>query len=114
MIIDAFAAGDVEALRGLLAPEPLANFTRAIEARASGGAQDGRHAGVDRQGRDRRRRRARTATALVAVKFAAKMNSATTDAAGAVVDGSPTEVADHVEVWTFTRAARPRAIRTGC
>src|SRR5947209_9000092 len=37
MITKAFAAGDIEALRGLLAPEPLANFSRAIEARRSAG-----------------------------------------------------------------------------
>ena len=46
--------------------------------------------------------------ARVAVKFRAKMTSATMDAAGAVVEGSPSEIAEHVEVWTF---ARPFAAR---
>ena len=32
----------------------------------------------------------------------------TTDASGAVVEGSPTEVADHVELWTFARAFASR------
>ncbi len=107
MIINAFAAGDGEALGRLLAPEPLANFMRAIEARKAAGQRmvvtlvsiDGAEiveAGVQ------------NATAQVAVKFTAKMNSVTTDASGRVVDGSATEVANHVDVWTF---ARPFAAR---
>lgn len=102
MIINAFAAGNVEALRGLLAPEPLANFTRAIAARNAAGQTmvvtlvsldqvEIIEAGV------------RDATALVSVRFAAKMNSATSDRSGAVVEGSATRVADHVDVWTFSR-----------
>jgi predicted lipid-binding transport protein (Tim44 family) len=107
MIINAFAAGDGEALGRLLAPEPLANFMRAIEARKAAGQRmivtlvsiDGAEivdAGVQ------------NATAQVAVKFKAKMNSVTTDPSGKVVEGSATEVADHVDVWTF---ARPLAAR---
>jgi predicted lipid-binding transport protein (Tim44 family) len=46
--------------------------------------------------------------AQVAVKFAAKMNSATTDTGGRVVEGSATDVANHVDVWTFARALASR------
>ena len=42
-------------------------------------------------------------TATVAVKFAAKLASATLDRSGAVIDGSTTAVVDHLDVWTFTR-----------
>ena len=41
--------------------------------------------------------------ATVAVKFAAKLASATLDRSGAVIDGSTTAVVDHLDVWTFTR-----------
>lgn len=107
MIINAFAAGDGEALGRLLAPEPLANFLRAIEARKAAGQRmvvtlvsiDSAEivdAGVQ------------NATAQVAVKFKAKMNSVTTDPSGRVVEGSATEVAEHVDVWTFARAFAAR------
>ena len=42
------------------------------------------------------------------MRFAAKLASVTHDSAGAVVDGSPETVADHVDVWTFTRDVRSR------
>ena len=102
MIIGAFAAGNLDALRALLAPEPFANFSRIIEARrAAGQTMAVTMVGVDEakfveagvQG----------GVAFVAVKFAAKMISATSDAAGKVVEGSATDVADHNEIWTFTR-----------
>ena len=107
MIINAFAAGDGEALGRLLAPEPLANFMRAIEARKAAGQRmvvtlvsiDSAEivdAGVQ------------NGVAQVAMKFAAKMNSVTTDPTDRVVEGSATDVVDHVDVWTF---ARPLAAR---
>ena len=107
MIIMAFAAGDLTALRRLLAPEAFANFARAIEARNAAGHKmtttlvsiDNAQiveAGVE------------AGAAVVAVKFAAKLNSVTTDTAGAIVDGSASEVEDHKEVWTFTRALAAR------
>ncbi len=112
MIIGAFAAGNTDALSGLLAPEPLANFSRAIEARRAAGQtmtttlvsiDDARivEAGVQ------------SGSAFVSVRFAAKMTSVTMDAQGRVVEGSANEVDDHVEVWTFARpVAQPRS-RTG-
>lgn len=107
MITKAFADGDIEALRGLLAPEPFANFSRAIETRrAAGQKMLVTLVSIDRV--EIVDAAAPNGVAQVAVKFAAKMSSATTDAAGAVVDGSITAVAEHVEVWTF---ARPFASR---
>jgi predicted lipid-binding transport protein (Tim44 family) len=107
MIINAFAAGDVEALRGLLAPEPLANFTREIAARQAAG----RRMVVTLVSLDAAEivaAGARNGLAQITVRFASKMNSATTDAKGAVVEGSATEVADHIDVWTFERPLASR------
>jgi predicted lipid-binding transport protein (Tim44 family) len=107
MIINAFAAGNADALRALLAPEPLANFTRAIEARRAAGQtmtttmvsiDDARIVEAGVQG----------GNALIAVKFAAKMTSATLDSQGRVVEGSPNEIADNVEIWTFSRPLASR------
>ncbi len=107
MITAAFAAGDVATLRRLLAPEPLANFTRAIEARETAGHKMVATL-VSLDSVEIVDASAQNGVASIAVKFAAKINSVTTDRAGAVVDGSPTEVADHVEVWTFTRPLASR------
>jgi predicted lipid-binding transport protein (Tim44 family) len=107
MIINAFAAGDAESLRRLLAPEPLSNFLSAIEARKTAGQRmivtlvsldkaEIVEAGV------------RDGLAQVAVRFAAKMNSVTTDPSGAVVQGSATEIADHIDLWTFARPLSSR------
>ena len=42
------------------------------------------------------------------MRFAAKLVSATHDKAGAVVEGSPNDVVDHLDVWTFTRDVASR------
>jgi predicted lipid-binding transport protein (Tim44 family) len=107
MIIVAFAAGDLAALRRLLAPEALANFARAIEARnAAGHKMTTTLVSIDRA--EIVEAGVQAGAAVVAVKFAAKLNSVTTDLAGAVVEGSASEVADHIEIWTFTRPLAAR------
>jgi predicted lipid-binding transport protein (Tim44 family) len=44
----------------------------------------------------------------VVVRFLSKLITATRDASGAVVDGSPDVVADVTDVWTFARALGSR------
>lgn len=102
MIVGAFASGDLTTLRRLLAPEVLANFTRAIESRNAAG-QTMTTTLVSIDSADIVDARVTGATASLAVKFAAKLASATLDSAGAVVEGSTTTVADHLDIWTFTR-----------
>jgi predicted lipid-binding transport protein (Tim44 family) len=107
MVITAFAAGDVASLQRLVAPEALANFTGAIDARnAARQKMTTTLVSLDRS--EITEATVQNDTALVTVKFAAKLNSVTTDASGAVVEGSPTEVADHIELWTFARAFASR------
>src|SRR5271166_5528 len=107
MVIHAFAAGDSATLRSLMAPEAFANFDAAIRARAGAGhtmtttvvsIDDATIAGAQRDGPN----------AQISVCFASKLASVTRDSAGAVVDGSPTEVVDHLDLWTFVRDVRSR------
>ena len=108
MVVHAFAVGDSATLRGLMAPEAFANFDAAIRARAAAGHtmtttvvsidEVASIAAAQFDG----------ATAQVSVRFASKLASVTRDSAGAVVDGSPTEVADHLDLWTFVRDVRSR------
>jgi predicted lipid-binding transport protein (Tim44 family) len=107
MVIHAFAVGDSATLKSLMAPEAFANFDAAIRARATAGhtmtttvvSIDGATiAGAQRDGPN----------AQISVRFASKLASVTRDMGGAVVDGSPTEVVDHIDLWTFVRDIRSR------
>jgi predicted lipid-binding transport protein (Tim44 family) len=107
MVVHAFAAGDSATLRNLMTPEAFANFDNAIRARAATGQtmtttvvsiDDATIVGAQLVG----------ATAQLQVRFAAKLASVTRDAHGAVVDGSPNTVVDHIDLWTFARDIRSR------
>ncbi|HEY1864527.1 MAG TPA: Tim44/TimA family putative adaptor protein [Roseiarcus sp.] len=107
MVVHAFAAGDSDALKSLMAPEAFANFESAIHARADAGhtlsttvvsIDDATIAGAGVVGQ----------TARISVRFVAKLASVTRDAQGEVVDGSPNAVVDHIDRWTFTRDVRSR------
>jgi predicted lipid-binding transport protein (Tim44 family) len=107
MVVHAFASGDVATLQSLMAPEAFANFDAAIRSRAEKNqtmtttvvsVDDAKIAAAQLDG----------LTALIGVRFTSKLASVTRDSAGAAVDGSPTEVADHIDLWTFARAVRSR------
>ena len=59
--------------------------------------------GVDRRGGHRRSAPYQRTAATIAVRFGAKLVSVTRDKSGAVVEGSPDAIADHLDVWTFSR-----------
>ncbi len=102
MVVTAFAAGDVATLRRLLAPDVLANFDRAIRARLAA-QQTVTTTLVSIDSADFVEARLAGSIATVAVRFAAKLASATRDASGALVEGSANDVVDHLDIWTFTR-----------
>jgi len=102
MIVGAFAAGDLTTLRRLLAPDVFANFSKAIDARRAA-EQKMTTTLVSIDASDIVDARVVDSTASIAVRFAAKLASATLDKAGAVVEGSTSQVADHLDIWTFTR-----------
>jgi len=102
MIVGAFAAGDSSALRRLLAPDALANFAGAIEARMAAG-QTMKTVLVSIDKTEIVEARVTGREAWIAVRFAAKLISSTMDAGGGVVEGSATEVADHLDIWSFSR-----------
>ena len=102
MVVHAFAAGDSDVLKSLMAPEAFANFESAIHARADAGhtmsttvvsIDDATIAGAGLVGQ----------TARISVRFAAKLVSVTRDAHGAVVDGSPSAVVDQSICGSFAR-----------
>lgn len=107
MIIGAFAAGDRQTLKGLLAKDVYESFATAIGERESRGetvqttfVSIDKCEYVDVQMRGK--------TANVSVKFQSKLISATRDKAGAVIDGNPDKVSDMVDIWTFSRDVTSR------
>ena len=107
MVVHAFAAGNSMTLRSLMTQEAFANFDGAIRARAAPGQtmtttvvsiDNATIVGAQLIGQ----------TAQLRVRFVAKLASVTRNAEGAVVDGSPNTVADHIDLWTFARDIRSR------
>jgi predicted lipid-binding transport protein (Tim44 family) len=107
MIVDAFARGDKDALRPLLAPDVFQGFAKAID--------------------DRSRHGQTLATELVAmpkaelvgammsgtrarltVRFESEQINVTRDTKGEIVEGDPTRTEQVVDIWTFERDTRSR------
>jgi predicted lipid-binding transport protein (Tim44 family) len=107
MVVHAFAAGDSDSLRNLMSPEAFANFDNAIQSRATAG-QTMTTTVVSIDGATIVGAQLVGQMAQLSVRFAAKLASVTRDAQGAVVDGSPSAVADHIDLWTFGRDIRSR------
>ena len=107
MIVHAFAAGDASTLQGLMAPEAYANFDASIRARAAAG-QTMTTTVVSIDAAKIAAAQLIGSTAQISVRFASKLASVVRDAAGKVVEGSPTEVVGHLDLWTFARDVRSR------
>ncbi len=107
MIVHAFAKGDEETLKPLVAPEVLAGFHKAIADRAAAG-QVFEHNLVALKGATIEKGVMKGRTAEVTVRFVAEGTMVTRDAAGAVIDGHPNAVREMIDVWTFARDTRSR------
>ena len=107
MIIGAFAAGDRQTLKGLLAKDVYDSFATAIgEREARGETVETTFVSIDKC--DYVDVQMRGKTANISVKFQSKLISATRDKTGAVIDGSADKVVDMVDIWTFARDVTSR------
>jgi predicted lipid-binding transport protein (Tim44 family) len=107
MIVTAFAKGDKETLRPLLADEVYDGFAKAIEERDSAGeVMETELLGVksvsvtDAALEDR--------IANVTVEFVSDQVNVIRDRAGKVVDGDPDRIAKVTDIWTFARDTASR------
>ncbi len=107
MIVTAFAAGDRKTLKPLLAREVFESFSSVIAERESRGETvETQFVSIDKAAIEGAEIVGRNAH--LTVRFVSKLISATRDRTGAVIDGSPTEIADLVDVWTFARELNAR------
>jgi predicted lipid-binding transport protein (Tim44 family) len=102
MVVTAFAEGDRRTLKNLLSREVDEGFEAAISEReAKGEKVETRFVSIDKA--DITGAELRGRAAHVTVRFVSQLITATRDAAGVVVDGSPDRVTEVTDVWTFAR-----------
>jgi predicted lipid-binding transport protein (Tim44 family) len=107
MVLNAFATGDLDTLKGLLSPDVYGDFSRSIHDRqAAGQTMDAtlvslREAEIADLAMDGR-------MAQVTVRFVSEQITVTRDADGHIVDGDPNLVEQVTDLWTFARDTRSR------
>ena len=107
MIVSAFAQGDRRTLKDLLSKDVFEGFERAITERERRNERaETTFVSIDKA--DLAAVEVRGGVAQVTVRFLSKLITATRDASGAVVDGSPETVVDVTDVWTFARTLGSR------
>jgi predicted lipid-binding transport protein (Tim44 family) len=105
MIVEAYATGNKEALRPLLADDVLGGFVGAIEEReAAGQTLETQLIAVHQA--DVVDAELQGSLARVTVKFTSEQVNVLRDASGEVVDGDPKQADEVVDVWTFERDTR--------
>jgi predicted lipid-binding transport protein (Tim44 family) len=107
MIVDAFARGDKDALRPLLAADVFQGFAKAIDDRSRRGetlstelvsTRKAELAGAAMSG----------TRARVTVRFETEQINITRDTKGEAIEGDPSRTEQVVDIWTFERDTRSR------
>jgi predicted lipid-binding transport protein (Tim44 family) len=107
MIVTAFARGDSEALKPLLAHDVFDSFAHAISERKQRGERvETTFVSIDRATAEDVQLRG--TMAQITIRFLSKLITATYDRSGAVIEGTPGKVVDMVDVWTFARDTSSR------
>jgi predicted lipid-binding transport protein (Tim44 family) len=107
MILTAFAAGDANALKPLLASEVMQQFGAAITDRQRRNLTL-KTTLVGIMGLDLLDAEMKGPDARVKVKFTSQQVNVTQDSEGRIVDGHPNEVATITDIWTFSRPVTAR------
>jgi predicted lipid-binding transport protein (Tim44 family) len=105
LILNAFAAGDTEALKPLLSPEVASNFAHSIRDRRAKGQRLERKL-VTIQSATPVEAYMAGRTAHVTVKFVSEQVSTLFDSTDAIVEGDPKTVVEVTDFWTFARDTR--------
>ena len=102
MIVGAFAAGDRDTLRPLLAPDVFDGFDAAISAREARG-ETTETTFVSTEAPLVHDAQVKGRTAQVTILFQSKMITVTRNRDGAVIEGAADNVAEVFDRWTFAR-----------
>jgi predicted lipid-binding transport protein (Tim44 family) len=107
MIVAAYAAGDTQTLRPLLAGEVHDNFAQAIKDRQAAG-QTLKTDLVGIKSAEIEAARMDGATALVTIRFVSEQANALLDREGKPIEGDSNQITTVVDLWTFARDTRSR------
>jgi len=107
MIVDAFARGDTEALRPLLADDVYGGFAEAIEQRRQAGETLETEVVAIKQA-EAVEARMDGPHAHVTVRFVSDQVNVTRDGEGNILDGDPEQLSEIVDLWTFARDTSSR------
>jgi len=107
MILQAFAAGDANALKPLLAPDVLQNFSAAITARQRDKLSV-KFTLVGIVGLEILDAELKGPDARIKLRFNSEQVNVTQDSEGRIVEGHPNEVATITDIWTFSRPVTAR------
>lgn len=117
MIVMAYENGDLETLRQFLSPEVFQPFADAISSREEKGyTVEAAFAGIREVKVVDAHFDTGTNEADITVRFLGELTSVVRDPQGAIVEGTPGEVKQQRDVWTFTRdmsSADPNWVLTG-
>jgi predicted lipid-binding transport protein (Tim44 family) len=105
LVLNAFAAGDANALKPLLSPEVYANFVESIRQREEAGQRFETKL-VSLKSAEITEAYMAGRTAHVTVTFVSQQISAVYDAQGDLIEGDPAEITDVTDTWTFARDTR--------
>jgi predicted lipid-binding transport protein (Tim44 family) len=107
MIVESYAEGDREALKGLLAPPVYAAFEQGIAARES--RRETQHAEIHAiRAAEVVDARLSGKTASITVRFVAEETSVTRDELNTLISGHPDRTTQMKDVWTFGRELKSR------
>jgi predicted lipid-binding transport protein (Tim44 family) len=105
MIVEAYGAGDKDALRPLLADDVFDGFAGALDQRrAKGQTLESQLIAI--RGADVVEARMHGSNARIAIRFASEQVNVVRDADGNVLDGDPGTAEEVIDIWTFERDTR--------
>jgi predicted lipid-binding transport protein (Tim44 family) len=107
IIVNAFAKGDTAALQPLLSDAVFASFSQAIQARVAARERHETNL-LTIKTVDIAEAELLSDAARITVKFVSDQINVTRAADGSVVDGSPEQVEEKTDLWTFSRSVRSR------
>jgi predicted lipid-binding transport protein (Tim44 family) len=107
MILHAFAAGDANALKPLLAPDVLQNFSTAITTRQREKLSV-KFTLVGIAGLEVLDAELKGPDARIKLRFNSEQVNVTQDSEGRIIEGHPNEVAAITDIWTFSRPLTAR------
>ena len=104
MILMAFESGDLDSVKGFLAPEVSESFQGVIDLREEQGLTvEANFVGVREIALKEATFDRDTSEGEISIRFVGEMTSVVKNAEGEVVEGSATEIKRQRDVWTFAR-----------